>query len=186
MPSLLTEITLFLSSFAPLIAIFSLLNTFGRGAPSIVCLAVAGISLVGLAVFMRLARTLTPIDATIGAVRKRDQDTIGYVVTYLLPFVAIGGTAWQLRTAVVVFVIVVGALYVRAHLFYVNPVLALVGFRLFEVDIVGAPSAILLTRQHHLPSGSVLRVRALTNTVLLEVPRGAEQRGKRRGSDEAA
>ena len=186
MPSLLTEITLFLSSFAPLIAIFSLLNTFGRGAPSIVCLAVAGISLVGLAVFMRLARALAPIDLTVGAVRKRDQDTIGYVVTYLLPFVAIGATTWRLRTAVIVFVVVVGVLYVRAHLFYVNPVLALVGFRLFEVEIVGAPSAILMTRQHHLPAGSALRVRALSNTVLLEVGCGGEQWGQRRGGGEAA
>ena len=186
MPSLLTESTLFLSSFAPLIAIFALLNTFGRGVPSIVCLVVAAMSLVGLVVFMGFARALAPIDVTVGAVGNRDQDTIGYVVTYLLPFVAIGATTWKVRVAVIVFVVVVGALYVRAHLFYVNPILALVGFRLFEVEIAGAPSAILITRRHHLPTGSALRVRTLTNTVLLEVGRGTQWRGQRDGGTRAA
>lgn len=186
MPSLLSEITLFGSSFAPLFAIFALLNTFGRGIPSIVCLVVAVVSLVGLAVFMGLARALAPIDVTVGPVRKRDQDAIGYVVTYLLPFVAIGATTWKVRVAVIVFVVIVGALYVRAHLFYVNPVLALVGFRLFEVEIDGAPSAILITRRHHLATGSALRVRTLTHSVLLEVGRGTQRRGRRGGSTRTA
>jgi hypothetical protein len=110
------------------------------------------------------------------ASRKRDQDTIGYVVTYLLPFVAIGGATWKVRVAVVVFVVVVGALYVRAHLFYVNPILSLVGYRLFEVEIEGAPSAILITRRHHLATGSALRVRTITSTVLLEAVSGGGQR----------
>src|ERR1019366_7288527 len=136
MPRIRTEVLLFMSSFSPLLIVFALLGTFMQGWINyVVLVGLALVSNIGLAMFFKYAQKREPDEVIVKSVGKRDGDAIGYFATYILPFAALAVSNWQQRLAVVMVLLVVGCLYVRAHLFYINPVLALVGFQLFDIEI---------------------------------------------------
>ncbi len=179
MPSVTTQIVLFASSFAPLFGLFALLNTFGRGVASIICLIVAIVSAAGLLGYMLLLLGQDHVGATISAASPRDQDMIGYVVTYLLPFITLGAGTWRERAAILIFIALVAILYIRASLFYVNPLLALVRYRLFEADVGTGRSVIIISRRRSLPPGLALPLKTITDLVYLEATRGSGSRAQR-------
>jgi hypothetical protein len=167
MPTSLAQLTMFVSSYAPLLLVFALLDTFGRGIPTIVCLALAALSTVALVVIFGVARSINPRTTRFSDVRARDSDAIGYVVTYLVPFIAIEGTAWRERAAMLVFFVLLAVLYLRSRLFYVNPLLSAAGYHLFEAEMAGR-SVILISRNRTIRRDSSLSVREISDHVFLE------------------
>jgi hypothetical protein len=168
MPTVFMELILFLSSYAPLWVIFGILGTFGTGIPSIAFYALAGLSATALALFMKAAVARAPIPLKIARVRPRDYDAISYIVTYLLPFLGGDFSHAKARVALGVLLIVIGVLYVRANLFYVNPLLSLVGYRLFELETSGNRVLVMLTRRRYVPHDVDLEARPLNEYVFLE------------------
>ena len=63
----------------------------------------------------------------------RDPDVAAYAATYLLPFVTVFTGAWQDVVSLGGFVAVLGVIYVRSRLIYVNPTLSLLGYHLTRV-----------------------------------------------------
>jgi hypothetical protein len=158
---------LFLSSFSPLFLMFGLLDSFGSTIPEWIWYALAGLYLLGLLIFFRLVAGLASDSILVDRARPRDGDAIGYVVTYLIPFLALSTSDWRARAALLVFILVVAVLYVRSHIFYVNPILSLVGYRLFEIE-AGRGYVILLTRRRFLEPGGTITARRLSDYVFLE------------------
>lgn len=134
MPSALAQAVLFTSSYAPLLLIFALLDSWGRGIPSMLAVGLALASIAGLVLFFEDANRLATARVRVLHARHRDGDAIGYVVTYLVPFVGFQNPAPRLQAALMLLIVVIGALYLRSHLFYVNPLLSLAGFRLDEAE----------------------------------------------------
>jgi hypothetical protein len=168
MPSLRTEIILFMSSFSPLLVVFALLGTFMQGWINYaVLVGLALISNIGLAMFFKYAQRREPDEVTVKNVSKRDGDAIGYFAAYILPFAALAVSNWQQRLAVIMVLVVIGCLYVRAHLFYINPILALVGFQLFDVEIDDR-TIIVISKKRFVSSGSSLKVLSLNDYIFLE------------------
>src|SRR5205809_302703 len=141
-----TGAVLFLSSYAPLLVVFGLLDSFGGGLSSYVCYGIAFASIVALWVSFRAWRSLATTETTIARARPRDADAIAYVATYIVPFAALGAESWQQRGALIGFFALVGVLYIRANLFYVNPILALANFSLFEVETETGRLMLVITR----------------------------------------
>jgi hypothetical protein len=158
---------LFLSSFSPLFLMFGVLDSFASTLAQWICFGLAGLSLLGLAVFFSLLRGLEPQSIEVNRARPRDSDAIGYVVTYLIPFLTLNTNDWRGRVAMIVFIAVVAILYIRSHIFYVNPVLSLAGYRLFEIE-AGHGFVILITRRKFVNPGSELRARRLSDYVYIE------------------
>jgi hypothetical protein len=160
---------LFLSSFAPLLVVFGLLHSFGEGIAAYVCYGVAAGSLLALYYSFRSWRKLSVTEMKVARARPRDADVIAYVATYIIPFAALGVQTWQQRGALMGFFVLIGLLYVRANLFYVNPILALFNFKLFEVE---TESGKVLARDDEsvvLASGGDI---AVAHAVRLHFPRG--------------
>ena len=168
MPSIRTEILLFMSSFSPLLIVFALLGTFMQGWINyVVLVGLALISNIGLAMFFKYAQKREPDDVIVKSAGKRDGDAIGYFATYILPFAALAVSNWQQRLAVVMVLVVIGCLYVRAHLFYINPVLALVGFQLFDIEIEDR-TIIVISKKRFISNGASLKVLSLNDYIFLE------------------
>lgn len=156
----LVQSLLFLSSYSPLFAVFALLDTFGRGWPTIVCLALAGLGIVLLPALFLVDRRTAARPLRILNLSSRDSDVLAYVASYLVPFASFATTSGRQRAAVLLFVLLIAVLYVRLQLFYVNPLLALVGYRVYEITTEGGNSAILLTRRRFIaPYSAVSAVR---------------------------
>jgi hypothetical protein len=126
---------LFLSSYAPLFAILSIENfgvhnvfTFGFA-----CFALLG--LIGIVSIVHVSRRdATSIPDRIVACRERGDELMGYVSAYLIPFLAIDFSNWRQVVALVAFMLLLGYLYVTTSLIYVNPLLRLLGYHVYEVE----------------------------------------------------
>jgi hypothetical protein len=170
MVTVFAELVMFVSSFAPLLLVFALLDSFGSRTVQAVLIIVAGLSLAGLAVLFLLLNRLDNQTIDVTRARPRDGDAIAYVATYVLPFLTLGTDSWQSRVALTLFVLIVGTLVIRSHIFYVNPVLALFGFRLFEIE-AGDQFVLVLTRRPYVRPGSTLSARRLSDYVYWEAGR---------------
>src|SRR5205807_7762956 len=110
-----------LSSSAPLFLVLAIRSWNDNRGVSIGLTSVAVISVVVLWLFLRQVRTLTHDRVTIASVVSRDGDAMSYIVTYLLPFLAVNFNEEGdvLSLAIVFFVI--GLLYVNSNMIYTNP-----------------------------------------------------------------
>jgi len=164
----LAQFALFLSSYSPLFVVFGLLDSFGTGWPTKACFAVAALGGLLLAVVLLAGKRIAPQPLHVESAQVRDGDALAYIATYLVPFAAVSATTARERGALGLFVLLIAILYVRSELFYINPLLALVGYRLFQVATPSGASVVLLTRRRFLKSGIDLSARRLGNYVYWE------------------
>ena len=167
----IAQCALFLSSYSPLFAVFALLDNFGGGIPSWICLGLALLGPLLLCAMLRVAHRLSPQGLHVGTSQIRDGDAMAYIATYLVPFAAVAATTPRERGALAIFVLLIAVLYIRSELFYVNPLLALVGYRLFQVSTRGDSSAVLITHRRFLPPDIDLNARRLSDYVYWEAKR---------------
>ena len=160
--TILAQFALFLSSYAPLFGVFALLDSFSSdwSIKLFVALACLGPVLL-VAVLVRAAMRIGSQELRVQSVVARDGDALAYIATYLVPFAAISAHSNRERAALALFLILVAIVYIRSELFYVNPLLALAGFRLFEISTASGTSAVLMTRRRFVPASSALRTRRL-------------------------
>src|SRR5690349_9820909 len=95
MPTVLTRLLLFLSSYFPLALIFFVLFVATHRAVAVATLAVGVAGLIGMYVYLRLASRLAPIGAKVIGVQRLDAEAMSYIVTYVIPFLAIPFGGWQ-------------------------------------------------------------------------------------------
>lgn len=164
----LAQAPLFLSSYAPLFLVFSLLDTFGRGAPSIVCFALAIAGAASLSILFVLNRDVAPSRLEVAHVASRDGDVLAYVATYLVPFASITAHDGRQQAAVGVFVGLIAVLYVRLGMFFVNPLLALLGYRCYSIETQGGTSVVLVTRDKFVRAGRSITARRVDSYVWME------------------
>ena len=167
MLSTAVQTIMFLSSFSPLFIMFGMLDSFGTPQAQWTCYGLAGVSVACLFLFFGMLNHLDPQAIQVDKAKPRDSDTTGYVVTYLVPFLTLNTTDWAGRLALVLFVVVVGVLYVRSHIFYVNPLLSMWGYRLFEIE-AGKGFIILMTWRSYLEPGIILHARRMSDYVYFE------------------
>lgn len=166
----LSQFALFLSSYAPLFLVFGLLGTFGDGWAIVINILLAAAGAIVLTVVFYYAKLkLKDQNLEIATTQVRDGDVLAYVATYIVPFAAMNAANARDRWAIVLFVVLVALLYVRSQLFYVNPLLALVGYRLFQVVTEHDASVVLISRQHFIRPHTTISTRRLSNYVYWEV-----------------
>ena len=100
----------------------------------------------------------------------RDAEAMSYIVTYFLPFLGISGDNWPDAASLLLVYAVVAIIYVNSNLIYINPMLNLAGYRLFEVVGPKGKVSALITRRDYILPGAELNVVSLGNYVLLERP----------------
>jgi uncharacterized membrane protein len=163
------QLLLFLSSFAPLFGVFALLDSFGRGWPSILCLALSIAGVVILPIVLPIvARRVKDIPLHVDTVQVRDGDALAYIATYLVPFAAFALSTTRERVALLIFFVMIALIYIRSALFYVNPLLALAGYRLYQISSPKGASVVLITPRRFIGSATDVPARRLSDYVWWE------------------
>jgi len=145
MAQLAVDIQLFISSYALL---FVLLGLRFHGLPlRLGCFAIGVVGIVALILIVRGIGHDEPEARRIERVDDRGADVAGYLVTYLLPFLAVAEPSVEDLSAYVLFIVIVGVIYVRSGMIYVNPLLYLFGYRLFSVTTSPDLDAMLIAKQ---------------------------------------
>ena len=150
MPTVLIRCMLFLSSYFPLALIFFLLFVEEQPVWAIIVLLVGLSGLITMVLyFFQLAPRLSSIQGKITALQRHDGDVMGYIASYLIPFVAIPFGGWQQGAALLIFVIVLGIVYVNSNMIHINPMLNLLGYHVYEITLENSETShALITRRH--------------------------------------
>jgi hypothetical protein len=179
-PNRVLRSLLFLSSYAPVFLILAL-TQYGLSCVLFLLsafLLFAGV--VGVVLFGAIANRRTRQRMTVIEIEARDADLAGYLVGYLLPFVGIAANDWRDVAAFVLFFVFLGIVYVNSRMIYVNPVLALLGYHLYEVKATTSPdhpdpdsltSQFLVSRQMWIRRGNAVTVRRVMADALIELPK---------------
>lgn len=145
----IAKIGLFLGSYSPLFILLCLLewNNDLLGALSIGGLTIywlplifAFLTILGIAitvVLLSAAKTIAPIFIKPIVTDKRGEETLAYLITYLIPFIGFRFDAISSATANVILFIMIGFLYVQSNMIYLNPLLSIMGYRIYKVKING-------------------------------------------------
>lgn len=94
----LSQAMLFLSSYSPLLAVFALLNTFGKGPPSLVCVVLAVVGVACLPLLFVLNRSTAAQPVRVATATPRDGDVLACIASYLVPFASIDAHTARERT----------------------------------------------------------------------------------------
>ncbi len=169
MPSLFVRCLLFISSYFPLTVIFSILlwEKHVLWAGIILLIGISGMILLFL-YFIFIAPRRAKSHETITELDRHDGDVLSYVASYLVPFVSLDLTGAQLW-AVIVFLAVLLIIYVNSNMIYINPMLNILGYHLYEVKIAKNETSFYLLTRQRVGLHSVVHVARIGDTTFLQV-----------------
>src|ERR1043166_207865 len=125
MPTIVTRLLLFLSSYFPLTGIFFFLLFKEHPKIAIGIMTVGAIGLGGMAVFLRAVQHLGGVKIKIVELQRRDGEAMSYIVTYVIPFIAIPYSGVEQGISLFIFFVVLAILYVNSNMVHINPMLNL-------------------------------------------------------------
>lgn len=129
---------------------------------------VAVVAVLVLFVFLRTARKLAADRIRVDSVASRDGDAMSYIVTYLLPFLAVKLNDVTDVGALGMVLLVIAILYVNSNMIYTNPVLNVAGYHVFEIHDADGKTTALICKRAYIRTGSEIDVISLGDYVLLE------------------
>jgi hypothetical protein len=169
--------SLFFSSYMPLFLLIALRSINHSKSIAIGSGILTVFGAAGVLLFFYAARRKTAGDYRLLEVENRDADVAAYGATYLLPFLTVFSGSWQDVVSLTAFIIILGIIYVRSRLIYVNPVLAILGFRLWRVIPLTAGAQptpehspwprFLLAKSDRIRKGQVITAHRVTDDLLL-------------------
>jgi hypothetical protein len=165
MTALILKIRLFFGSYAPLFAILAI--RFDNRRLSAACAIVAVLSAASMFLILRAVGNIEPDPHEIRAITDQGGQVAGYLATYLLPFVTVDDPSARDVIAYAAFVAVVGIVYIQAEMAQINPLLYLIGLKVYSVTTTDGWSGFLITRRQ-LRVGSKVLASQLENTLALE------------------
>jgi len=161
---------LLVSAFAPLLALIAILKVPALGWVSWGILAGCLLSLVLLWLVLRaLARVQSRAVESV-RVRSADEKTLAFASSYIVPVVlALLGHNLAALVATIALVLLLVVIYVRGELYHLNPTLAVIGFRLYEVTAASGVVTMVLSRSRHLAQQGVVECRYLGDNVAIQL-----------------
>jgi hypothetical protein len=129
---------------------------------------VSMVSVLVLFVFLRIAQKLAADRIKVDSVASRDGDAMSYIVTYLLPFLAVKLNDVTDVGSLGMVLVVIAILYVNSNMIYTNPVLNVAGYHVFEIHDADGKTTALICKRAYIRTGSEIDVISLGDYVLLE------------------
>lgn len=169
MPNLPIKILLFLSSYFPLTLIFAVQYYLkSQHTWAYVSVGIGALGLIGIIVYLLTVRRLNPTILKVDSVERRDFEAMSYIVTYLLPFIAIPVSDPGSTIGLIIFLIVLCVLYINSGMIHINPTLNLVGLHVYEIKLHEGDTVSVLARGK-LKRGSTISVVKMGDGIYKEV-----------------
>lgn len=100
----------------------------------IVCVICLVIGIYSYLDFSYKLKDATQIPFKITKIEGIDYEHLTFLTTYILPLVCFNFVDKRYQVVLVILLIVIGNIYIRTDLFYANPTLALLNYRIYRVD----------------------------------------------------
>ena len=160
--NVLVRCILFLCSYFPLFAILFVLLGGDQPVLAWIFLGVGSLGLVITYLFFKLvALKRSPIRGDITSRHARGSEIMGYIASYIVPFVTFSLSSGRQIIALFIFIAILGIVYVFSDdMVRINPMLNILGYRLYEVTSdQGKDSFALITRRRVKCGDSVLLIK---------------------------
>lgn len=150
------------AAYAPLLVLMAVLDSFGAGADGSWWLRWAPAFAAGLGVAVTVAFVAVAVrrraaePEVVFEARPRDGEAIRFFATYVVPFFILQAATPTHRWALIVYLGLIAVLYLQSEMFAANPVLALFGYRVFELNRSDGGFLLVLTRSPYLAPRQVL------------------------------
>src|SRR6266446_3208384 len=158
MPNISVRIVLFFSSYAPLFLIIAMRGWRDSPYFALALVALSLVSVLVLFVFLRVSGKLSPDRIRVDSVASRDGDSMSYIVTYLLPFLAVKLNDVTDVGSLGIVLLVIAVLYVNSNMIYTNPVLNIAGYHIFEIHDADGKTTALICKRAYIRKGSEINV----------------------------
>jgi len=148
MLSLFTRILLFISSYFPLLMIFTLQNWKAYGVWSLIPACIGAVSLLGLAAFLHFVSTTSPRVQQVVQVQRKDAEVMAYIVSF--------------------FFAILGIIYINSNMIHINPTLNIFGYHIYEIETPSESTQTVISRKGRLIRGEKLNVVVIGDDLLME------------------
>jgi len=156
------RVLLFLSSYAPLAWLLAVREVGEDNAAAVVLVALGLAGVPALLAARRLIRSGTSFNLSVSHAEPLRESSAAYLATYVLPFLLIDLSDSKAVIAAGLFVLIIGVIYVRSRLIYLNPMVALAGYVLWRLDGTLNPGAnpvsLLVVSRLSVETGMTVRV----------------------------
>lgn len=106
--------------------------------------------LIGIFFYLRFSYVLkgsTMLPKTIIKIEDQNYEHLTFLTTYIIPFLRVKLEGRDLLVTTLL-LIIIGAIFIRTNLFYKNPTLALLGYKLYKVDTEKDNGLILISKEY--------------------------------------
>ena len=136
MPTIWIRILLFLSSYWPLFLILSVLLFSKSLLISIICGSMCVIGPLGLLLYLRACLKHHQRKFTrLCKYQRRDSEVMSYIASYVVPLATLSLDLFSQMFILITFLLLLLILYVNSNMIYINPILNLFGFHLYEIEV---------------------------------------------------
>ncbi len=150
-PSLLVRLGMLAAAYSPLLLLLAVLDSFGIDWLRWVLVGFSAAGVVGTLLFLFVAvprRNATPEVLT--KAKPRDAEALKFFASYVVPFFVTTSAPPAARWGLLIYLSMIAVLYIQSDLYYSNPLLALLGYRVFEAERTDGGFVLLITRSWHL------------------------------------
>ncbi len=126
------KIFLFLSSYAPLFAILAIKNYLNEKFVLIMLLLILIPNFL-LVFIIKKASTMSGEYYLINETDNRSDQFLEYIIAYIIPFLGFNFEVLSDIVAVTILFVLMGVLYIKNDLLYMNPTLNLMGYSLYRI-----------------------------------------------------
>jgi hypothetical protein len=169
MPTIFVRCMLFISSYFPLTVILFILFANQQLVLALVFLSIGVIGLAfTYAYFWIIAPRMTAIQAKITERQEKEGDVMGYVASYLVPFVTLPLNGWQQISTLLIFILVLGIIYVKSSMIRINPMLSILGYSLYDVTFENDSDSYSLFTRRRIKRGETVRIVDVGRGIFLE------------------
>lgn len=163
------KLLLFLSSYVPLIIIFSI-----RVVKNYRYFTISGIiiSIILTIILLRVVKATAqlPIEPiSLSSVNYKSSDLLAYMFSYVFPFLELDLGSYIDSIIILFIFVILAVIYINSNMIYINPMLSVFGYKIYEIISETNDVYILITKKSKLPVGGSLDVYDLGSNVKMGV-----------------
>lgn len=164
------------AAYAPLVVLLAVLNSFRLTWLRWTFLGIALVGIAGTVVFLLFAvpRRNATVER-VHAAKPREGEALKFFATYVVPFFVTATAQAPARWGLLIYLVMIALLYVQGDMYFSNPLLALLGYRIFELTRADQGYLLVISRSWHIAPGEVLLLVPLGGYIFVE-PSGSQRR----------
>ncbi len=142
------------AAYAPLLLLLAVLDSFGIGWLRWVFVGLSAVGVIGTVLFLAVSiprRNAGP--EIIYSAKPREAEALKFFASYVVPFFVTATAPVTARWGLLIYLLMIAVLYLQADLYFSNPLLALLGYRVFELGRADRGFLLVVTRAWYLAPG---------------------------------